>query len=710
MKYSKIIMVSVLITTINIIHINGSSQESNKPIIWFPFEELSVDEGSHIRIIKEQISGEWDTIQGTYATIKRGVHGNSLLLDGYSAHMQILNAPALKGGFSVESWIALGAYPTNYCPVAEQGTAENKGFSLGVNHLGIPFFKIATKTGWIHIEGNVKIPLHSWVHICGVYNEKNIALYFNGKLLVKKEISTSFVTAGEEVLYCGRTVQKTVPAGVLHLKGTQPVYHYFDGLIDELKIWGKALGEKDMGNIKKELPKIKTPDLQKRILPQLPESNHFGAVYANLEFYESWDYNWRMTGLPDIVVSFDKIDGNFVFWRGTSYIPHWVVGNKIWYTDEFNETWSNKGCHEPMSDKRCEHSQVKIVENSPARCVVHWRYALIDNWYKKSNVDPITGWGDWTDEVYTIYPDGVAVRSQTLHSRNLSSSFEWHEGIITMGQGQRPEDVLFPKALIMSNIEGDEHIYSWEAVDSAMHKDGITYVINKKEKWLTELQGANIQLINTRSLYKPFTIINPEDEPQWDYFSFFFRRDVSIFPWWNHWPTSFKPSDGRYAFFPDRASHTSIAHVKEWKSYKKTEYSETKLMLVGLTKENASDLVPLTKSWSNPPKMSVRGLETTDLGYDPSDKGYHIKCQETGSIKGFIITLDCSGENPAVNPAFIVSNWNKEEFSVNIDGKKLSDGNQFRHGFVNTSSGRNLILWIDQKFDHPVDIEITMKE
>jgi hypothetical protein len=32
------------------------------------------------------------------------------------------------------------------------------------------------------------------------------------------------------------------------------------------------------------------------------------------------------------------------------------------------------------------------------------------------------------------------------------------------------------------------------------------------------------------------------------------RRDVSIYPWWNHWPTAFEPSNGRYALAADRAS------------------------------------------------------------------------------------------------------------------------------------------------------------
>jgi len=47
-----------------------------------------------------------------------------------------------------------------------------------------------------------------------------------------------------------------------------------------------------------------------------------------------------------------------------------------------------------------------------------------------------------------------------------------------------------------------------------------------KDRWLSELPGANIQLINTRSSFKPFTIINPDDEPEWDFYSGEFHRNI----------------------------------------------------------------------------------------------------------------------------------------------------------------------------------------
>ena len=50
-----------------------------------------------------------------------------------------------------------------------------------------------------------------------------------------------------------------------------------------------------------------------------------------------------------------------------------------WFTQEFNETGGTAeapGDCEPMSDKPCYHSHVRVLENHGARVVVEWRYQL----------------------------------------------------------------------------------------------------------------------------------------------------------------------------------------------------------------------------------------------------------------------------------------------------------------------------------------------
>jgi hypothetical protein len=108
-------------------------------------------------------------------------------------------------------------------------------------------------------------------------------------------------------------------------------------------------------------------------LPSGPEGpGKFGAYYTHLKYDPDWDEPWRVGDHPDIIIRFEDGGHKFVFWRGTSYIPCWVTDNGIWYTNEFVERrgWhspNTEGCVEPMSDKQCQYSQVRIIESNEAR-------------------------------------------------------------------------------------------------------------------------------------------------------------------------------------------------------------------------------------------------------------------------------------------------------------------------------------------------------
>src|SRR5262249_42000753 len=155
------------------------------------------------------------------------------------------------------------------------------------------------------------------------------------------------------------------------------------------------------------------------------------------------------------------------------------------------------------------------IESNDARVVVHWRYALVGNWYEFAHVDPTTGWGDWSDEIYTIYPDGTGVRKITLHSSS-PNEHEWHEGIVVMSPGQRPDDVLNDDAVIAVNEKGETHHFSWA--------DG-------PPKSRREPEDANIQIINTKSKFKPFLAFLKESSPNFQIYNAEVRKDVCKFPW-----------------------------------------------------------------------------------------------------------------------------------------------------------------------------------
>ncbi|MCX6574670.1 MAG: hypothetical protein NTX99_11880, partial [Candidatus Aminicenantes bacterium] len=185
------------------------------------------------------------------------------------------------------------------------------------------------------------------------------------------------------------------------------------GIIDEVRISDAALNPSEAVAASSRVKPSGPSPLGPPVLPSGPKGpGRFGAYYARLRYAEEWENPWRVGEAADVVVRFDDTANRLVFWRGTSYIPAWVTENGIWYTNEFYETQvpAMPTSAEPMADKQALFSHARILESNEARVVVLWRYAPVSVNDDLVNIDPLTGWGDWVEETYTVYPDGSCVR------------------------------------------------------------------------------------------------------------------------------------------------------------------------------------------------------------------------------------------------------------------------------------------------------------
>jgi hypothetical protein len=477
-----------------------------------------------------------------------------------------------------------------------------------------------------------------------------------------------------------------------------------DGIIDELKVYDRVLsGQRFRRIVTANKPKT-DPPLTKRILPAGPPGpGRFGAYYTLLKYYEEWDVLWRVKDHADVLVRFDEAPYRFVFWRGTNYIPCWVTGNGKWYSNEFNETWhdDHHGCAEPLSDKQCRYSHVRIIENNDARVVIHWRYALSDVFNKIAYFDENGGWGDWSDEYYTIYPDGVGVRKVTLWSSHPTAPHEFQESIVFNAPGTKPEDNIETKAVTIANMKGETRTYSW--ADERDH--------NKLEK----LENANIQVVNLKSRTKPFLIVPPTHAQYGVFDSEFlgelepygYRKELSIFPWWNHAPVAQIPSDGRWAVAPDRASHTSLSGFHVWEDYELTCNSQTRIMLHGMTEKPAAGLIPLARSWLSAPKLKVLVSGVENQGYDPTQRAYVLSRSGRDGPGAVEFEMQASPESPVVNPAFVIQRWGDKGATLKVNGKPVARGKEFRFGHVHQLDSSDLIAWFKLESAQAIKISLS---
>jgi hypothetical protein len=438
-----------------------------------------------------------------------------------------------------------------------------------------------------------------------------------------------------------------------------------------------------------------------RLPSGLNSNNRFGAYYTSLKYDLEWDKHWRIGDYADVVVDFDRAGYKFVFWRGTSYIPCWVTETGVWYTNEFVErrgfhSPNTEGCVEPMSDKQCRYSHVRIIENTDARVVVHWRYAPIDVNYEHPFTDPITGWSDWVDEVYTIYPSGVGVRKITIQTNRPDLWTEFQEAIVINQPGTMPEDNIELGAVSLANMQGQSKTFFWTEEGGPEFDDAPEF--------------SSIMKVNLKSAHSPFALVAPPSESGL-ITSYLGHAPSSKFNFWDHWPVSQDATDGRTASSAARPSHSSLGHIglpgmadTEWKPYKAEGINVTKIMLHGMTDRAVEDLVPLAKSWVSPPELTINGSGYSIDGYDPTQAAYLIETITPEKPGPLSFTIDASADSPILNPAFVIKNWGKRKVSLTWNEMPLKKSEDYRIGYHQTFKGYDLIIWMEKQSDSAVNI------
>ena len=188
------------------------------------------------------------------ATGVNGDDNGAYLFGGYSkpGHIYIRNSESLKfvdgATFSVfvkpTSWYAMDggksrSYGGTQCFISKNHDSGSISFVLNGSDEQLNVGVASSSEKWGIVSSSDKLKgnyLNKWTHIAFVYGNGRACLYVDGILIDSKESTPDFSNINERDLYIGKFYDKWYP---------------FDGLIDEVCIYNRALSTSEIGMLAK---------------------------------------------------------------------------------------------------------------------------------------------------------------------------------------------------------------------------------------------------------------------------------------------------------------------------------------------------------------------------------------------------------------------------------------------------------------------------
>lgn len=189
---------------------------------------------------------------------RQGVIGNGLLFDGYSTYIAHSfdegnqnTDPEYRSALSIGVWVAPRSYEWGddgklSAIVNRYNLDRKQGYLLGMFRHGSWSFQVGLEGGdWKELwspDGH-ELPKNEWSYVNAVFdgNQGEIKLYLNGSEIASAAVprGSHLAEAADTDLLIGKNNHSSLLAEVFSL-------HMFSGIIDELKIYNRALSAEEV--------------------------------------------------------------------------------------------------------------------------------------------------------------------------------------------------------------------------------------------------------------------------------------------------------------------------------------------------------------------------------------------------------------------------------------------------------------------------------
>lgn len=156
--------------------------------------------------------------------------------NAYDFNSSYISAPdnaSLNPSFiTLEAWIKADSWGTNFWEnviISKDGWAfGEQGYTLRAGANGTLSFNFGTPGAWVEVTSAPVMLTGKWYHVAGSYDGTTLRLYINGE-----EVNTT--------TYSGTIAASTYELTIGRITYTAGGSRFFDGMIDEVRIWSEAL-------------------------------------------------------------------------------------------------------------------------------------------------------------------------------------------------------------------------------------------------------------------------------------------------------------------------------------------------------------------------------------------------------------------------------------------------------------------------------------